>query len=276
MKNFKVTPGTYIPETGIEYPNDPSVRMYQPKAITHPFDIDETYPYYEDSWKYKLNRFIVYLEIWTYIRLMVYVVYGLRINRRGVMKKYKKEFKAGAITICNHSFRFEMGTIIYATRKSFYIPMLGKNMMTDDYRRMKYVGGIPIPSAMGAMKKYNESFDRHHELGHWFHIFPEGICWNFYKPLKPFYKGAFSMAYKYNIPILPLCVTYRPRTGIYRLFGNQQTPLITITIGDPIFPDTTKPRKIEVCNLRESAFNRMLQLAGIEENPWPCEPEEDN
>ena len=274
-KKLKVTPGTYVPNTGIEYPEDPSIRMVRPTNFTHPFVMDENYPYYEDNFHYWLNYVLDYAKFWVLVHPLLKILYGLKVERNGIMKRYKKEFRNGAITICNHCFRWDVPSVIAATRKHFWIPMIGENMMTDDYWHMKYIGGIPVPSTMAAMKKYNEAFDKHHELGHWFHVFPEGINWKWYKPLKPFYKGAFSMSYKYNMPLLPLYINSRPRTGIYKLFGKKDEPLLTISIGEPIFPDTTKPRKVEVDRLRDIAFERMLKMAGIEENVWPCKPEKD-
>lgn len=274
-KKLKVTAGTYVPNTGIEYPEDPSIRMVRPTNFTHPFVMDENYPYYEDNFHYWLNYVLDYAKFWVLVHPLLKILYGLKVERNGIMKRYKKEFRNGAITICNHCFRWDVPSVIAATRKHFWIPMIGENMMTDDYWHMKYIGGIPVPSTMAAMKKYNEAFDKHHELGHWFHVFPEGINWKWYKPLKPFYKGAFSMSYKYNMPLLPLYINYRPRTGIYKLLGKKDEPLLTISIGEPIFPDTTKPRKVEVDRLRDIAFERMLKMAGIEENVWPCKPEKD-
>ena len=274
-KKLKVTPGTYVPNTGIEYPEDPSIRMVRPTNFTHPFVMDENYPYYEDNFHYWLNYVLDYAKFWVLVHPLLKILHGLKVERHGLMTRYKKEFRNGAITICNHCFRWDVPSVIAATRKHFWIPMIGENMMTDDYWHMKYIGGIPVPSTMAAMKKYNEAFDKHHELGHWFHVFPEGINWKWYKPLKPFYKGAFSMSYKYNMPLLPLYINYRPRTGIYKLFGKKDEPLLTISIGEPIFPDTTKPRKVEVDRLRDIAFERMLKMAGIEENVWPCKPEKD-
>ena len=78
------------------------------------------------------------------------------------------------------------------------------------------------------------------------------------------------MSYKYNKPLLPCVITYRERTGIYRLFGKKDMPLLTITIGEPILPDTTQPRKIEVERLREVAHTLMTKMAGITHNPWPA------
>lgn len=267
---LRVTPGTFIPDAGLDYPTDATIRMVDPPHCNE-FVMDEHYPYYEDSFHYRFNRFLCYLKNWALVYFLQKLIYGLKIEGREVMKKYEKEFAGGAITICNHAYKWDVPAIIMATRKTFYIPMFGRNMMTKDFWHMKYVGGIPVPSSMAAMKKYNEAFDKHHELGHWFHVFPEGIRWDFYKPLKPFMKGAFTMAYKYNMPLLPLYINYRPRTGLRKWFGKADVPLITVTIGEPIFPDTSATRKEEVDRLLHTAHAQMLRMGGIIENPWPVE-----
>ena len=138
---------------------------------------------------------------------------------------------------------------------------------------MGIAGGIPIPEAeagMSAMKKFNEAFDEFHRRGWWFHIFPVACRWDMYKPLRPFQKGAFTMSYKYNKPLLPCVITYRERKGIFRLFGPKELPLLTVTIGEPIYPDTTQARKTEVERLRNVAHAQMQQMAGITHNPWPA------
>ena len=93
--------------------------------------------------------------------------------------------------------------------------------------------------------------------------------------LRPFQKGAFTMSYKYNMPLVPCVVTYRKRRGLYLLTGRKEEPLFTVKIGEPIFPDTSKPRKEEVDRLRNLAYERMLDLAGIVHNTWPVVPEND-
>jgi 1-acyl-sn-glycerol-3-phosphate acyltransferase len=101
------------------------------------------------------------------------------------------------------------------------------------------------------------------------HVFPEAKRWDYYKPLRPFQKGAFTMAYKYNMPLLPCVITYRERTGIFRLFGPKNMPLLQVEIGEPILPDKSQPRAQEVNRLLELSHKRMEQMAGITHNPWP-------
>ena len=83
------------------------------------------------------------------------------------------------------------------------------------------------------------------------------------------------MAYKYGMPIIPCVITYRERTGIYKLFGKPSQPLLTVTIGEPVFPDKTNSRKDEVDRMRTEARQRMEKMAGITHNPWNIVPDEE-
>jgi len=87
--------------------------------------------------------------------------------------------------------------------------------------------------------------------------------------LRPFQKGAFTMAYKYNKPIIPFAVRYRPRTGIYRFLGPKNEPLTEVVIGAPIYPDTTQPRAVETERLLNVTHQTICRLAGITHNTWP-------
>ena len=71
------------------------------------------------------------------------------------------------------------------------------------------------------------------------------------------------------MPLLPCVITYRERTGIYRLFAKKEIPLLQVEIGEPIFPDKTQARGQEVERLRTEAHLRMERMAGITSNPWP-------
>ena len=200
---------------------------------------------------------------------------GLRIRGQEILKKYKPELQHGAITICNHVYRLDCPCVLFAVKGKYTtrIPMFAPNFRTKDGFFMRLAGGVPIPDSstnMSALKKFNEAFDEFHRRGWWFHIFPEACRWDMYKPLRPFQKGAFTMSYKYNKPIVPCVITFRKRTGIYRLFGPKSLPLLTITIGEPLLPDTTQPRKMEVERLRTQVHTQMQHMAGITHNPWPA------
>ena len=274
-QEMQVVEGTYIPQPAMDYPQEnPFERTLFPKHVKD-IVFDEHYPYLDDSWT---NKFITmlgyYVIVRVFLRLKLRLQMGLRIRGREVLKQHKQQLAHGAITIANHVYRLDCPCVLLAVNAlhTTRIPMFAPNFRTKDGFFMQLAGGVPIPDSttnMSALKKFNEAFDEFHRRGYWFHIFPEACRWDMYKPLRPFQKGAFTMSYKYNKPILPCVITYRERKGIFRLFGPKSLPLLTVTIGEPLLPDTTQPRKTEVERLRTQAHTQMQQMAGITHNPWP-------
>lgn len=275
-QELKVQEGVYIPKEAMDYPVDnPFERTLFPKC-TKELIIDEHYPYVDDSFVNKIQiMFGYYFLLHFLLRLKLRIQMGLRIRGREILKKYKNEFSQGAITIANHVYRLDCPCVLIAVNAlhTTRIPMFAPNFRTKDGFFMHIAGGVPIPDSetnMSALKKFNEAFDTFNSRGCWFHIFPEACRWDMYKPIRSFQKGAFTMSYKYNKPLLPCVITFRERTGIFRLFGPKELPLLTVTIGEPIFPDKTQSRKMEVERLRELAHQQMIQMAGITINPWPA------
>lgn len=284
--DLKVTEGTYVPPVTMNYPeDDPYVGLYQPVYDREYLPVDATYPYYDPSWRNKLRVWYGYNVVLRILGWILRIKYGLRWRIEGETKwrrsscgvrRWLKQFdlSRGAITIANHCYRHDCASVLTTFHASARtrIPMFAPNFRTKDQFYLRIVGGIPIPAAeagLSAMKAFNAAFDAYDKEGFWFHIFPEAKRWDWYKPLRPFQKGAFTMAYKYNKPIIPFAVTYRERTGIWRLFGPKDEPLTQVVIGAPIYPDTTKPRAVETERLLKETHETICRLAGIEHNTWP-------
>ncbi|GHV37082.1 hypothetical protein AGMMS49546_03840 [Spirochaetia bacterium] len=264
--------GPYVPQLGIKYPAEPDHHMeLKPKIYDTVFD--EHYPYLDKTLKFKLWSGFIYFSIWTLVFLVCPIRYGLRIEGRNILKKHRKLFENGAMTAANHVMRWDFLAVLQAVRyRRLYFPALASNINTADRGVIRAVGGIPVPLGIHAMKNFNLAFDELHRRKKWFHAFPEASSWDFYQPIRPFKKGVFTMAWTYNLPIIPLAFSYRPPTGIYRLF-KKGYPLITLRIGEPLLPDQSLPRKEAVNLLREQCHKRIIELAGTREgeNPWPCE-----
>ena len=284
--DLQVTPGTYVPPVTIAYPeDDPYVGLYKPVYDRDFPEVDANYPYYNSS------RHIRYLIKWGYalvLRTMGVVLrirYGLRWRIEGEdrwhrssrpVRRWLKQFdlSRGAITVANHCYRHDCASVLTAIHASSKtrIPMFAPNFRTKDQIFLLMVGGIPIPEAeagLSAMKAFNAAFDQYNAQGYWFHIFPEAKRWDWYKPLRPFQKGAFTMSYKYNKPIIPCAVSYRARTGIWRLLGPKNEPLTQVVIGAPLYPDTMQPRAVETERLLQQTHETICRLAGITHNTWP-------
>lgn len=286
-KDLQVTSGTYVPQVTTDYPEEnPYEGLYKPVYDRDFPPVDANYPYVNDSWG---NRLLIYWGTSVVLRVLGLILrfkYGLRWKMEGESRWHRSscairrklrhyDMSGGAITIANHCYRHDCASVlnaIGAAKNHTRIPMFAPNFKTKDQIFLRMVGGIPIPepqNGLSAMKAFNAAFDEFNRRGYWFHIFPEAKRWDWYKPLRPFQKGAFTMSYKYNKPILPCAVSYRPRTGIYKLFGSVDEPLTQVVIGVPIYPDTSKPRAVETERLLNTTHEKICQLAGITHNTWP-------
>ena len=269
-RNFKVREGVFVPEPAMDFPGDnPHTRMTPIRGKTKDIQFDETYPYLDQSLKFKIWHILIYLTTWLVVFPVNRLRYGLRIEGRDKIRKNRKLFANGLMTVCNHVHRWDMLCVLQAMRyRKAWIPMYAQAFNGKDGFLMKHIGGIAIPENYRGLRKFDQALDELHARKQWFHIFPESCSWYDYAPLRPFKTGAFNMAYKYNLPVLPMMISFRPRTGWRRIFSNSG-PLLTIHVGDPIVPDLNAPRKEEVARLRDLAHSAMLDMAGIISNPWP-------
>ncbi len=274
-KMMEVREGEYVPDEEDTFPEDEPFTHKLVYENIYNEVFDENYPYIDRSFKWKL------MHIWSLFRAHFIcfwvnpLIFGLRFKGKENLKKHKDELKDGAITVCNHAYRWDFLAVWQASGQlRIWYPAWADNFQTRDRDNMRSTCGIPVPKSVGGLKKFNLAFDELHERKAWIHVFPEECRWNNYKPLRPFRKGAFTFAYKYKMPIVPMVLTYRPRTGIYKFFG--KGPLYTINIGEPMYANLEMRRNESVNDLRERVHTKMEELAGITKNSWPAVLPNDN
>lgn len=270
-KEHIVKPGVYIPDLGIEFPENPNTPWIQPEVI-YPTDFENDYPFLDKSFKHRFMNNLIYVGIVCIVYPLQALRYGLKIKGRKNLRKNRKMFKNGALTVCNHVYRWDFPAIFQAVRHKMWYPVRAVQVESKDKNFIRFTGGIPIPSTLAGLRGFNKAFDEVHAKKRWIHVFPEACRWEFYEPVRPFIIGAFKMAYRYEIPIIPLVFSYREPKGLYKLFGVKH-PLLTLNIGEPISPVNDKEMsKNEFCNyLRQQAHEQMEKMAGIEQNMWPVE-----
>ncbi|MCQ2345522.1 MAG: 1-acyl-sn-glycerol-3-phosphate acyltransferase [Paludibacteraceae bacterium] len=269
-KDFIVKDDVFVPAPMEVFPADnPHTMMIKVRGHVRDLVFDDSYPYLDKSLKFRINRFFVYTVVRVIVFFVNRVYYGLRIEGRNHLWKNRRLFRDGAMTICNHIGRWDMISVLQATQHRSWIPMYRNSFMGKDGYLMKHVGGIPVPEDRSGLRCFNEAFDELHRRKQWMHIFPESCSWKYYSPVRPFKIGAFNMAYKYNIPIIPCVISFRERKGFFRIFRSDE-PLMTIHIGEPVLPDINRPRKEEAARLREVCHAHMVEMAGIIHNTWPA------
>lgn len=269
-RNFKVKEGVFVPEPTAEFSGDnPFTKMTTVRGKNKDLRFDETYLYLDKSLKFKLSRMMIYMVAWFIAFPINWIRFGLKIEGKEKIRQNKKLFANGLMTVCNHVHRWDMLSVLQAMRyRKVWIPMYAAPFNGKDNFIMRTIGGIAIPESPRGIRKFNQAFDELHEQKQWIHIFPESCSWKLYAPIRPFKIGAFTMAYKYGLPILPTVITFRPRTGWRKLFCKDD-PLVTLHVGDPIVPNLNASRKEEAARLRDLAHKAMVEMAGIISNPWP-------
>ena len=227
-------------------------------------NFDEDYPYLPRGRWYKFMRGVYWLLLVLIVFPLCRLTHGLRIvDGKENLKKHKDVLKNGAITISNHVFMWDYLCVLKAIRPHLaYFPVWKTNLEGGFGKMIRLSGGIPIPTGnMHAMVKFNKAVREVLESGKWLHFFPEGSLWFFYPDVRPLKKAVFQYAVEYNKPVLPITMSFRPRRGLFRLFGKK--PLVDLHIGEPLLPDTSLSRREAVQNMQQTAYHVMQVMNGI-------------
>ena len=129
-----------------------------------------------------------------------------------------KEVKGGAIVTCNH-FNIADNYVVYRTikpalKKRHYLYKVIKEGNYTTFKgpvrlMMRHGNTLPLSSNMETMKKFWEGMETLLNRGEKILIYPEQAMWWNYKKPRPMKLGAFRMAVKYNVPIIPVFITMK-------------------------------------------------------------------
>ena len=256
------------------------VEYYDPKTNKYPYSeytdehylkvkkdsgvvFDNNYPYIDKRWFIRVLDFLVRVLLYLVIFLMVRVRLGLRIKGKENLKRNKKVIKQGVISTCNHVHMWDFLGILCAIKPIRpRILVWDKNIRGENGALIRRVGGIPLPTdnpkGMVTCFKVVDDFLSH---GGWLHIYPEQAMWEFYAPIRPFKRGFSYIAIQNNKPVIPFAYSYR-RPGWIRRKIFHQFALLTLNIGEPIYPNNDLMGKDRENDLTTRVHDAMVKLAG--------------
>ena len=244
-----------------EYTDGHYIKVTKNKGI----EFDKDYPFIDNSKWYKFKRF--WLRI--FLRLIVLPVsntrLGIRVKGRKNLKKHKDVINKGIISVCNHVHYWDYLGILHGIR--YHKPKFlawASNINGGLGGIMRLVGGIPIPEKdIRASINFSKAVGKYLEEGGWLHIYSEGSMWEYYKPIRPFKKGAATYACKHNKPILPLAFRYRKPNWIRRVIF-RQIACFNLYIGGPIYKDDNLDKFDQIEDLTRRSHEEVCKLAGID------------
>lgn len=159
------------------------------------------------------------------------VVLGVRLigmeNLRGLR---------GALTICNHVHQLDSVLVALAFfPKKIVFPTLKQNLASLWPGMIVHLlGGVAIPENIAELKVFFDEMELLLTKGRIVHFFPEGELEPYYTNLRGFKKGAFHLAAKARVPLVPMSISFRDTKSIHRLI--RKKPAMTLRIGKPIYP----------------------------------------
>ncbi len=228
-----------------------------------PIEPDEHYDYMPKGAWFRIKRAAVAFLLHLIVFPVMHLTHGLKIYGKENLRKHKQELKNGAITISNHVFMWDYLCVLKAIRPHIsYFPAWKPNFESGFGTYMRILGGMPIPEGnFRAMLAFHKGIEAVLESGNWLHFFPEGSLWYFYPDIRPLKLAVFTYAVKYNKPLIPISMSFRPRKGFRKLFG--KGPFVDLHIAEPIYanPDL-KPREAAE-ELRAKAYRIMQEMNGI-------------
>jgi 1-acyl-sn-glycerol-3-phosphate acyltransferase len=252
----------YRHELDYTYPERSDGHMLKLKC-TRKINLDENYEYMPRGVRFRIERALVAFLLHLIVFPIMHLTHGLRIYGRKNLKKHKKELKGGAITVSNHVFMWDYLCVLKAIRPHIsYFPAWKANFESGFQPFMRILGGMPIPEDdVHAMMAFKRGMDEVVKSGRWLHVFPEGSLWYFYPDIRPLKPAVFMYAAKYNKPLIPISMSFRPRKGFRRIFG--KGPFVDLHIAEPIYADASLPTRDAAYALRAEAYRIMQAMNGI-------------
>ena len=172
------------------------------------------------------------------------------------------DFKNGAVIICNHFSAFDNYIVFHCIRKYLPKKYLYKIIREGNYTNFpglygfffRHCNTLPLSSNYHTMMKFFKSVNNLLTNKESILIYPEQAMWWNYKKPRPFKIGAFKIAYKANVPIIPLFISMKDDTR----FDDDGYPIQrhTLHVMEPIFPNKEDKEKEETKNMMKKAYEK--------------------
>ena len=228
---------------------------------------DKDYPYIDNSKGFRFKRWFIRKLTITLVFLLTRIRLGLRVKNRKYLKQNKEILKQGVISIANHVHMWDYLGILIGIR--YFNPnylVWDKNVNGPNGKSIRLTGGIPIPiNDINATKVYLKTVNDYISNGGWLHIYAEGSMWEYYRYIRPFKKGVAYFSITNNKPILPMGFSYRKPNIIRRVIFRQKA-LLTLNIGELIYPNTSLNKKDMETDLLKRCHEEVCKLCNIDDN----------
>lgn len=167
--------------------------------------------------------------------------------------------ESGAMITCNHFNPFDSFTVekVFRTSNQIKNKKLYKVIREGNYTNFPGLYGflfrncdtLPLSSNMRTMTIFMKAVDEILQRGDFILIYPEQSLWWNYKKPKPLKSGAFRLATRNNVPVIPIFITMQDSDKI----GDDGFPIqeYIVNIAEPIYPDENLSEKENTVIMKE-------------------------
>ncbi len=190
------------------------------------------------------------------------VVFGLRVRGRKNIQMLKGK---GAVVVCNHVHNLDCTflALLDTPRKSVFTSMEILFSQPVVGPLIHCLGSVPVPAVPSKMRRFICELTDAVKSGRLVCIYPEGELIPYCTQLRSFKEGAFTIAAKAGAPVIPVMITERENKGLWKIL--KRKPCLTITAGEPLYPDSNMEPRFAARDLCSRAFSRMSEIQGTGE-----------
>ena len=194
--------------------------------------------------------------------------YFLKLIKKDVLvidgvygEEHLSVLKDGAMITCNHFSPFDNYIVFHCIRKYLPHKYLYKVIREGNYTNFpglygylfRHCNTLPLSSNRRTMINFMTAVQTLLKRGESILIYPEqGMWWNYKKP-RPFKSGAFKMAVRAGVPVLPTFITMQDDET--RLDENgYPIQRHTLHVMPPVYPDKTLGEKEGTEQMKDRAY----------------------
>lgn len=168
------------------------------------------------------------------------LIFRLKIEGRERLQRV-----TSGLLVSNHTLVLDPGIIAHVLRplRTYFtmleetacIPLLGTFV--------RLLGAIPIPASSGAVRILERAMRTDLRDLPFVHVFPEGDCYLWNQQIKEFRLGAFYLACRLRLPIVPITTVLHQRHWLglesFQFAGRtlRIPPQVTVIVGEAVYPN---------------------------------------
>lgn len=216
-------------EEAIEEPTENVMEVWHPLK----FDVNEKYKYVPTNIFFRIISWIVYYIIAVPIlSILLKLVYDFKIEG----KENIKNLQGGAITVSNHVLVLDcamVGLAVCGKKKIFYTTQSESFQIPFVRKLIKLLRAIPIPKGVKNKERMVKGISNLLKDNKFVHFYPEAILYPYCNKIRHFKNGAFDLAIKNDVPVVPIVIKFRQPKGIRKILKRKKDA--TLKILEPIY-----------------------------------------